>query len=173
MTEYIIDYSDWCDSGGCCQVYPIKNRSDLVFKEFRTKNKAISSFKLQQKLNFHDLAPKIFTKVSRLSFAEDDGFDEQQSDWGYVTERAVVSDKISLEKLQNLVDEIYNKTGLSFWDSHYYNVGFVDRSGDSRLVCIDSGKESFIRDSNAWGLNFPGPFCRNCCEYQCKCGATQ
>jgi len=39
-TEFEIDYSDWFDEGGCCQVYPIKNHTNLVFKEFRNKKKA-------------------------------------------------------------------------------------------------------------------------------------
>ena len=33
--DYLIDYSDWFDEGGYCQVYPIKDKKDLVFKEFR------------------------------------------------------------------------------------------------------------------------------------------
>ena len=73
MNHYIIDYSNWSDSGGCCVVYPIKDRSDLVFKEFRTKNQAISSFKLQKKLALHDLAPRVWSKIDQLNFAEDDG----------------------------------------------------------------------------------------------------
>ena len=38
-TEYLIDYSDWFDEGGYCQVYPIKDKKKLVFKEFRNKKK--------------------------------------------------------------------------------------------------------------------------------------
>lgn len=167
---YIIDYSGWFDEGGCCQVYPIKNHSDLVFKEFRNKNKAVSAYSIQKKLAYHDLAPNVYSKVCKLNFnPEEECTIYETSDWGYVTERAKVCDKVALEKIQTLVDEIYNHTGLSFWDCHYYNVGFVNRLDKSKLVCIDTGKESFLRDSNAWGFSFPGPKCNYCDKYQCEC----
>ena len=168
--EYTIDYSGWCDSGGCCQVYSIANNTSLVFKEFRSKNKAISSLRLQKKLAKYDLAPKILSLVSRLYFAPDDGLEDNTlSDWGYITEKAKVTEKVPLSFIQSLVDEIYDKTGLSFWDCHYYNVGFINRKNSKKLVCIDTGKESFLRDSNAWGFGFPGPKCNYCYKYQCEC----
>lgn len=168
--SYLIDYSDWFDEGGCCQVYPIKDKPDLIFKEFRNKKKALSAYSIQKKLASYDLAPKIYGKVCKLNFnSEEDCNVFESSDWGYVTEKAKVRDKVSLEKIQNLVEEIYNQTGLSFWDCHYYNVGFVNRLDKPKLVCIDTGKESFLRDSNAWGFSFPGPKCNYCNQYQCKC----
>jgi hypothetical protein len=168
--NYTIDYSDWYDEGGCCQVYPIKNNHSLIFKEFRSKKNASQSLAIQKKLCKFDLAPKLYSSVCKLRFApEKDIIFDDTSDWGYITEKATIHDKVPLNEIQKLVEEIYYKTKLKFWDCHYYNVGFVGRSGKSKLVCIDTGKESFVRDSNAWGLNSPGPKCSYCKEYQCKC----
>ena len=170
MSNYLIDYSGWFDEGGYCQVYPIKDHKGLIFKEFRNKKKALESYKFQSSLAKHDLAPKIHSKVCQLNFAEDDGWQPDYiSDWGYITEYAFVSDKVSLQDIQSLVDDIYDKTSLKFWDCHYYNVGLVSRNNIKKLVCIDTGKESFEGFSNAWGFEFPGPKCNFCFNYQCKC----
>jgi hypothetical protein len=170
---YLIDYSGWFDEGGYCQVYPIKDKPLLVFKEFKNKTKATESRRLQTKLAKHDLAPKIFSRVCRLNFCEEDGWKpDEPSDWGYVTECAKTynsNTKISMQDIQYLVDDIYDKTGLKFWDCHWYNVGLVSRDRSSRLVCIDTGKESFSSLSNAWGFSSPGPKCNYCNRYQCKC----
>jgi hypothetical protein len=74
-----------------------------------------------------------------------------------------------LSEIQNLVNIIHDKTGLKFWDCHYYNIGYVTRNKKSKLVCIDTGKESFDRECNAWGFSEPGPKCNYCKKYQCKC----
>ncbi len=169
-TEFTIDYGDWFDEGGCCQVYPIKNYSKLLFKEFRSKKNALASLRIHKKLAAFDLAPKIYSDICKLKFAPEEGvlFDEN-SGWGYVIERAKVYSKVPLDQIQSLVEEIYNKTGLNFWDCHYYNIGFVRRSHKPKLVCIDTGKESFNGISNAWGGNIPGPKCGYCNTYQCRC----
>lgn len=173
MTQYLIDYSDWFDEGGYCQVYPIKNKKDWVFKEFRNKKKAQESYKHHKLLAKFDLAPKIYSKITRLEFAEDDGYKpDEPSDWGYITELAKTypaNTTIKQEHIQELVDTIYTKTGLKFWDCHWYNVGLVARNDQTKLVCIDTGKESFDGISNAWGNLLPGPKCNYCNEYQCKC----
>lgn len=172
MFKYIIDYSGWLDEGGSCQVYPIKNKNTYVFKEFKNKTKAIESYKIQQKLLQYDLAPLIYSKPCRLKFMEKEWILDESSNWGYITEYAKTYDpntKISMIDIQNLVEEIYHQTKLKFWDCHWYNVGTVKRNGRKKIVCIDTGKESFNRNSNAWGFSTPGPKCPYCLNYQCKC----
>lgn len=173
MSEYLIDYSDWFDEGGYCQVYPIKDNPGWVFKEFKNKKRAQESYKHHKILAKFDLAPQIYSKVTRLKFAEDDGWKlEEPSDWGYITECAKVYEantKVSMTSIQNLVDDIYTKTGLKFWDCHWYNVGVVYRENTAKLVCIDTGKESFTSNANAWGMATPGPKCCYCNKYQCTC----
>lgn len=172
--DYEIDYSDWFDEGGYCQVYPIKNHRNLVFKEFRNKKKAIESYDFQNKLSKFDLAPKIFTKVCKLKFAIEDGiiFDDS-SDWGYVIEKAspVKHTNATMINIQSLVEDIKEKTGLKFWDCHWYNVGLIKRDKKNVVVCIDTGKESFDGYANAWGFAEPGPKCCYCKKYQCKCSS--
>ena len=172
-SEYLIDYSDWFDEGGYCQVYPIKDKKDMVFKEFRNKKKAQESYRYHKKLAKFDLAPKIYSNICRLEFAkEEDLYQPEPSDWGYVTELAITHEantKISMANIQFLVDEIYSKTGLKFWDCHWYNVGLVHRGKKQRVVCIDTGKESFDGNANAWANPDPGPKCSYCEKYECKC----
>jgi hypothetical protein len=172
MDKYLIDYSGWSDEGGYCQVYPIKDKRGWVFKEFRNKRKAQESYKYHKLLAGLDLAPKIYSKIIKLEFAEDDGYKpDEPSDWGYITERAypVKHTDSSMRKIQSLVEIIQDKTGLKFWDCHWFNVGLVLRADKKKLVCIDTGKESFSGISNAWGMSEPGPKCCYCEEYQCKC----
>lgn len=171
-SKYLIDYSDWFDEGGYCQFYPIKDHPNIGFKEFRSKTKAQQAFSVQKKLSKFDLAPKVFDKVCRLNFApEDDFIFPEPSDWGYISEIAIVGKEkfVSLQEVQELVNQIYSNTGLKFWDSHWYNMGLVKRNGRTKLVCIDTGKESFEGHANAWGFNTPGPKCGYCNDYQCKC----
>lgn len=173
METYLIDYSGWSDEGGYCQVYPIKDKSNWVFKEFKNKRKAQESYKYQKILSKFDLAPQIYSKITKLQFAEDDGWKpDEPSDWGYITELAKTYEantKIKPASIQDLVNKIYDKTGLKFWDCHWYNVGIVQRFDGPKLVCIDTGKESFSGISNAWGFAEPGPICCYCEKYQCRC----
>ena len=172
-TNYLIDYSDWFDEGGYCQVYPIKNKNHMVFKEFSTKKKAQESYRYHTKLAKFDLAPKIYSTICKLEFApEEDIYQPEPSDWGYITELArthPAGTKITVKDIQLLVDEIYSKTGLKFWDCHWYNVGIVKRGRKKKIICIDTGKESFNGDANAWGNPDPGPKCSYCEKYECKC----
>lgn len=172
--DYLIDYSDWFDEGGYCQVYPIKDHKNLVFKEFSSKRKAQESYKYHQKLAKHDLAPQIYSKICKLEFAPEDDllYKPDPSDWGYVTELARTfnpATKITAKDIQLLVDEIYKKTGLKFWDCHWYNVGLIKRGRTKKVVCIDTGKESFDGNANAWGNPNPGPKCCYCSKYKCSC----
>lgn len=173
MSDLKIDYSSWSDEGGYCQVYPIVGYCGLVFKEFRNKKDATRSYKYHKKLEKFDLAPKIHSKVCRLKFADDgDIVFDDPSDWGYIMEKATThqaATKISMKQIQKLVNDINEKTGLKFWDCHWYNVGLVKRGRKEKLVCIDTGKESFDGLSNAWGNPDPGPKCSYCKRYECKC----
>ena len=171
-SNYLIDYSGWFDEGGYCQVYPIKNQDNWVFKEFKGKKKAQQSYKYQKILSKFDLAPQIYSKICQLKFAEDDGLSFiEPSDWGYITERAypIKHNSVSMKQIQSLVDNIHEKTGLKFWDCHWYNVGSIVRSSKKTLVCIDTGIESFDGYSNAWGNPDPGPKCSYCHKYICNC----
>ena len=172
---YQIDYSDWFDEGGYCQVYPIKDHKNLVFKEFRNKKKASEALSYQKKLAKFDLAPKVYSSVCKLEFAkEPDILFDQISDWGYITEYAKThkaNTSITMEQIQDLVDDILEKTGLKFWDCHWYNIGTIKRNKKKKVVCIDTGKESFSGTSNAWGYSEPGPQCCYCFKYQCKCSS--
>jgi len=175
-TDHLIDDSSWFDEGGYCQVYPIKDHKSLAFKEFRNKKKAKEAYVYQEKLARFDLAPKIYSKICKLKFAEDgDVHLNTVSDWGYITECAKTysaNSKISMANIQYLVEEIYKKTGLKFWDCHWYNVGLVKRGRKNRVVCLDTGKESFDGNANAWGFADPGPKCGYCNRYQCKCSSN-
>lgn len=170
---YIIDNHQWTDEGGCCQVYPIKDHDNLVFKEFHNLKKANEAYKIQTKLAKFDLAPYTIDRVCKLRFLDNaNGFIPDQSNWGFITEYAKTCEsntKIKMRDIQNLVESIYNKTGLKFWDCHWYNVGLVKRERKTKVVCIDTGKESFDGQSNAWGNTDPGPKCSYCLKYKCKC----
>ena len=175
--NYLIDNSGWFDEGGYCQVYPVFKKRGIAFKEFHTKQKAEYAYKTQKKLAKFDLAPKVYSSVCKLKFAPDEDYwVPDSSDWGYVTERAKVPNceskknrYVILRKIQKLVNEIYEKTGLKFWDCHYSNIGWITRDNRQVLVCVDTGKESFDGFANAWGTNFPGPKCGYCNKYQCRC----
>lgn len=175
--KYLIDNSGWFDEGGYCQFYPLFKRRGIAFKEFHTKQKAMYARNIQKKLARFDLAPKVYTGIVKLEFAPDyDSWVPDSSDWGYVTERARVphcqtkKDKYNvLRQIQKLVEEIHQKAQLKFWDCHYSNIGWVKREGKNKLVCIDTGKESFNGYANAWGLADPGPRCSYCYRYQCRC----
>lgn len=170
--NYTIDYSDWFDEGGYCQFYPILEDKTLGFKEFYSKHHANKAYAFQKKLSKFDLAPKLYTTVCKLPMQDNQDTDfEMMSDWGYVTEIAstIKSKKRSLKQIQKLVDEIYEKANLKFWDCHYYNMGLVKRKGRQKLVCIDTGKESFDGLANAWGNTNPGPKCEYCKKFNCHC----
>lgn len=173
--NFLIDCSDWSDEGGYCQVYPIKDKTNLVFKEFKNKKKAQEAYLNQKLLSKFDLAPKLYSKVCKLKFADYSVISfVDPSNWGYVSELATIHDpstKITMKDIQNLVNDIDNKTGLKFWDCHWFNIGIVKRGRKNKVVCIDTGKESFNGLSNAWGFADPGPKCGYCSRYQCRCSS--
>lgn len=169
METYTID-TEWFDEGGYCQVYPIKGHKELVFKEFYDKKRASVSYLLNKKLARYDLAPKVFGKLQKLEYTYM-GISET-TNWGYITEYAKTykaNTKISMKQIQSLVTNIECLTGLKFWDCHWYNVGLVKRGRTKKLVCIDTGKESFQPTANAWGNPDPGPKCSYCNTYKCNC----
>ena len=169
MQKYTID-TEWFDEGGYCQVYPIKDHKQLVFKEFSDKRRASMSYLLNKKLAKYDLAPKVFGQLQRLKYIYEDM--NITTNWGYITEYAKTYEaktKISMKQIQSLVSNIEYHTGLKFWDCHWYNVGLVKRGRSQKLVCIDTGKESFDPLANAWGNPDPGPKCSYCNKYLCKC----
>lgn len=174
--DYLID-SSWCDSGGSCDVMPIRNHPDLVFKSFKYEHKAKEAYNNQIKLSKLDLAPKVLSKLCQIAYYFDPKIleywnpNKTTTDIGYISEFAslIPSNKKPLKDIQNLVKEIFNQTNMEFWDCHIENVGYIKRKHKTKLVCIDTGKESFCAYSNAWGFNFPGPQCSYCLKYQCNC----
>lgn len=169
--NFVINYLSEFNEGGYCQVYPIKHKKRLVFKEFKNKKKAQEAYKYQKLLSKFDLAPQLYSDICKLEF---DSSIIDPTAWGFVTESATIYDpatKISMRDIQILVDNINNKTGLKFWDCHWYNIGMVKRGNTNKVVCIDTGKESFDGYANAWGFAEPGPKCCYCEKYQCKCSS--
>jgi hypothetical protein len=177
--KYTIDI-DVFDEGGSAEFYKIKENKNLGFKQFRNKKFAISAYNRQRLLSKFGLAPKVYGKVCRLeikieNFAGEDYTYTDHTNWGFVTEKAkILDDKIMskrLKEIQNLVESIEKKTKLKFWDCHYWNIGYIKRNNKTKLVCIDTGTESFDSMSNAWGFDNPGPKCSCCHRYQCKCSS--
>lgn len=177
--NYIID-SSWHDSGGYCDFLPIKGYPDLGFKSFKKHSKAIDAWNNQKKLSKFDLAPEPISDICKIVYDLDPAIlpflkpSNTISGWGFVTEKADLmncdkTSDIPYKKIQDLVETIWAKTRMKFWDCHENNVGYIKRGRSKKLVCIDTGKESFISYSNAWGFEEPGPKCPYCFRYQCKC----
>jgi len=175
--DYLVD-TEWCDSGGYCDTMPIRNHPNLVFKSFKTKSRAESSYKNQKKLSKLNLAPDIFSALCKVPYYFDPELlkywspDQTTTDWGFVTEKAELLEedcKIPYKKIQDLVDNIRIQTKLKFWDCHLSNIGYIKRGRKKLLVCIDTGNESFTSYTNAWGFEEPGPKCPYCNRYQCYC----
>lgn len=177
--EYLVDDS-YHDSGGYCDFLPIKGCPDLGFKNFKRKDKAQQALEYQKKLAKFDLAPTLITDLCKIPYYFDPKIlevwtpKESTTGWGFVTERASLIDYDNsktpyLQKIQHLVDNIWKKTKLKFWDCHEHNVGYIKRGRKKHFVCIDTGKESFDPHSNAWGFAEPGPKCCYCNRYKCKC----
>ena len=158
--------------GGYCEFYDIVEDSSLGFKSFSKKNRAIEALSNQKKLSKFGLAPKAIGDIIKLPFFIS-GM-KFTTNWGFITQKAQPVDEDysekSLEQIQKLVNYIYVKTNLKFWDCHWWNIGLVKIKGKQKMVCIDTGSESFRRNFNDWGFNFPGPKCDLCDQYQCKCG---
>lgn len=148
------------DEGGSASFYDLKESKTLGFKEFISKKAALSAFNIQTKLSKFGLAPKIYGKVTRIKIEPN-----YKSGWGFITQKVKITRKLSRKKIQDLVDKIYTKTQLRFWDCHEYNIGVYR----SKYLCIDTGRESFDSDCNAWGNYNPGPKCCECNKYKCKC----
>lgn len=169
--KHIID-PDLCNDGGSAEFYSIIGNPKIGFKQFRSKKWANDAYQKQKLLSKLGLAPKIYGGICKLQF-DPSHIVGLWTNWGYVTEKAKLFDaKIMSKKLkdiQTLVNSIYSKTGLKFWDCHYYNVGYIKRQNKKKLVCIDTGKESFDPECNAWGFGFPGPKCNYCERYRCIC----
>lgn len=168
MKEFVISDPDNYSEGGSAEFYYLENNPELGFKQFKNKSWAIDAYNRQKKLSELDLSPKVFTNVTRLKTPWNNA-----SGWGFVTEKAMILDDHimakKLKQIQDLVNTIYEKTGWKFWDCHYYNIGYVKRGRKEKLVCIDTGKESFNSDGNAWGNPDPGPKCSYCLKYLCNC----
>lgn len=166
-----IDALDYYDEGGSAEFYCVKQDKNLGFKQFRNKKHAISAWKQQKLLSKFGLAPKVIGNICKLKIDHPNYIGK--TGWGFITEKAKLVDETKMKKrlreIQKLVDDIHSKTGLRFWDCHYYNIGYIKYKNKTKLVCIDTGNESFDRDSNAWGFSKPGPKCNYCNKYQCSC----
>jgi hypothetical protein len=161
--KYSIDFLE--SEGGSAQFYSIIGHKKIGFKEFANKRLAQKSYSIQKKLAKLGLAPKVYGNLRKLPFKGT----PYKSNWGYVTQIVNVSMKVSRKKIQCLVEQIYEKTKLKFWDCHEHNVGKIRRGKDYKLVIIDTGPESFTSNANAWGNENPGPKCSECLKFNCKC----
>ena len=151
------------DEGGSAGFYTLKESKTIGFKEFVSKSKAQYAYKIQKKLAQLRLAPKVYGQVCKIKI-DCYGYCESTG-WGFLTQIVKIRKNLSHRKIQNLVNNIRQKTKLSFWDCHEYNIGIYK----NKYVCIDTGKESFDSLSDAWGMGTPGPFCNECNKYTCKC----
>jgi len=169
--NYIID-NTWFDEGGYCNFYSLVNETNKGFKEFKNYKEAKKAFDNQILLYKYKLSPQIYSNIIRLPIKDS----TYTSSYGFVTETAeyFATEPITrwskkythlLEKIQDLVEHIKYHTNLDFWDCHQYNIGLIN----DKLVCIDTGNESFDPSSDAWGLGKPGPQCYYCYKYYCKC----
>jgi hypothetical protein len=159
------------DSGGYCDFLLIKDNPEIGFKSFKIKQKANVALNNQKLLAKFNLAPEPITDLCKIRYYN---YSDLFTDWGFITEKANIIDydnikSTYLHKIQKLVEEIWKKTKLKFWDCHEHNVGYIKRGRKKIFVCIDTGKESFEPHSNAWGFQEPGPKCPYCLRYQCKC----
>lgn len=169
-SKYLIDLSLGMNDGGYSALFRIKEEPLLGFKEFISKPRAKYSREIQLVLSKFDLAPKVYSNLCKMKYHK--LFPSQTTGWGYITEIARPIDKkgiVSPKRIQDLVDEIFDKTKLKFWDCHFSNIGLVKRQNVKKLVCIDTGKESFDGYANAWGNPDPGPLCSYCLGYYCNC----
>lgn len=170
MYKYTVDYNTF-QEGGAAEFYNLKENKSLGFKQFRNKKMASVAYSNQKLLSKYGLAPKVIGNICQLPYILYNGTGwVEKTNWGFITIKArIVLDanimKKRLKQIQDLVDKIYKKTGLKFWDCHYWNIGYIK----DRLVCIDTGKESFQPYCNAWGFAEPGPRCCYCNKYQCRC----
>lgn len=177
--DYLIDES-WHDSGGYCDFLPIKGHTDIGFKSFKAKKKATDAWQNQKLLSKFDLAPEPLSGICKIPFFYKPSVlkyitpEETLTGWGFVTEKADLmpcDNGVPYKKIQDLVENIWKNTHMKFWDCHENNVGYVKRGRSKKLVCIDTGPESFKGYANAWGFEEPGPKCPYCLKYQCKCGS--
>ena len=168
-TKHQIDLSDYySDNGGYCTLFKLVNEPSLGFKEFISKARAKYARNIQIKLSRFNLAPKVHSKLCKMTY--EGFFPGKRSGWGYVTELAKTGNKkVRLCHIQRLVDTIYDRTKLKFWDCHWANLGYIIRKGKRKLVCIDTGKETWDGYANYWQNSDPGPKCSYCLKYQCKC----
>jgi len=172
--SFLNDCHSPIEEGGYCQFYYIKDHSSLGFKEFRSKDYAKFAYSVQKKLAKFDLAPQVYSDICKLEFSTiNDHWLPLSTEWGYVTEIAspvsYTENCRTLRKIQNLVEDIFTISKLKFWDCHFYNLGLIKRGKSKKIVCIDTGRESFDGYSNAWGNPDPGPKCSYCFTYKCKC----
>ena len=160
--DYLVD-TEWCDDSGTnCDFLPIKDHPHLGFKNFKYKHIAEQYYGIQLKLSKFNLAPQLETEICKIPYYYDREFlnywlpSETATNWGFITHKALLLDdnEQPTYKLQTLVDTIYDKTGMRFWDCHWNNIGYINKD---ELVCIDTGEESFIELHNAWGYENPGP----------------
>ena len=160
------------DEGGSSCFYILKESKTLGFKEFDCKEKANSAYKIQVKLSQLGLSPKVYGKVCKINIETRDFNGDAylvSSGWGFITQKVKVKKRLSLKKIQKLVDDIKQKAELSFWDCHEYNIGIYR----NKYVCIDTGKESFHYNCDAWGLGSPGPLCPDCNKVTCNCNFSK
>jgi len=141
------------ENGTFTTFYRLKNRKTIGFKDFESKKLAQEAYDFQKTLAAYDMAPMVYGKVRKIDYLDSYGI-KRKSNWGYVTEIAKTIDDSEYntddelhdnirDEIDNLRDEMEMFLGISFYDCHFGNVGYVKRNGQDVLVCIDTGEESF------------------------------
>jgi hypothetical protein len=144
-----------CGDGSFTTFYKLKGRKTIGFKDFGSKHDAIESMENQRMLAKYDLAPRVYGKVRKIDWVDDEGV-KHRSGWGFITEIAKTIDDDDYEgqydseyfrdSVDDLTHNIEMELGMYFGDCHSRNVGWVKRGGTDVMVCIDTGKESFSGD---------------------------
>lgn len=172
--DYLIELEDG-SSGSYCDVLPVKDHPNLLFKGFKKESKALEAYNNQIKLSEYDLAPRIIGEPCQIAYYYPPellkNFNPQitRTNLGYLTEKAELTTDEPFDELQELCDRIKVLVKKDFWDCHFQNVGYIYRSNEKVLCCIDTGEETFDGKINTWGFDRAGPKCTECGKYKCLC----
>ena len=141
--------------------------NSVGFKEIGSIAYAEIAIQNQMMLSQYDFAPRVLSELTKIMVPNPFGVGNNKyakSGWGYKTEvAAVISgcgnsgvcceceecdelEEVMNEEIQRLVNDIFDVVGLEFVDAHIGNVGYIIRDNVKKLVCIDTGIESFNTD---------------------------
>jgi hypothetical protein len=142
------------DSGSYNTFFVFTHCKRKGFKTFRSKFYAYCAFRRQQILAEHNLAPRVYGTICRMTRIENG--QKSKTAWGYVTEivkmptteqiRKLRSYRYLLKKTNDLAYAIRQVPDMHqqyFCDNHLRNIGWAMRGGRRCWMCIDAGCEGF------------------------------